>query len=595
MKRLRDYFLLDVSIQNKLLLSGVFLVLVSAAITVGVFYTRFYRETADQTLTRQSALVQQVGLALEEQIRSVEQISNAICTERTLRNILASETPPSWDQLAAMNAVIGSYETRRDIFAVRIFCDTSGPYFLPLSELNNMYWKERMDTSGASRAVFPDPRASGREGEAGARGEESTAALVQIMTYLKSDGWHDACVVVFFSQDRIADLIRRPMELEGEIAYILDAGDQIVADSRGAVSDGGWLNNRALDELVSDRESYARISEGGTDSYVFCADIAGTDWRLVWQIPARSIRRQSHRLLYESIGTYLALLLLAFGVSVLMARSISRRIRVLRERMDAARGEEPVMLEGRLGRDEIGSVMASYNEMLDRLDTLMRQRLDMVEQLNNTEILILRAQIDPHFLYNTLEMIQWMIRNGRPDEAQQAIAELSVYYRRSLNNGRIQCLVADELEHVTMYVSIINRRFDGKIDFLADLPDEMMDCEMPVCVFQPIVENSITHGIFEKPSQEGSIQLMGWMDEEYLYFQISDDGVGMSDEQLQALRHKNESPERSGLGVYNTNERLKMIYGREDIGIDFHSEEGVGTDVTIRIPKQRRNGPRQGI
>ncbi len=80
---------------------------------------------------------------------------------------------------------------------------------------------------------------------------------------------------------------------------------------------------------------------------------------------------------------------------------------------------------------------------------------------------------------------------------------------------------------------------------------------------------------------------MGWMDEDFLYFQISDDGVGMSDGQLQALYHKNEAPERSGIGVYNTNQRLKMIYGREDIGLDFHSEKGMGTDVTIRIPKQR--------
>lgn len=590
MRKLREYLLLDVRIQNKLLIANIVLVLLAAIITVSIFYTRFYRQAVTLTLDRQTALVKQADLALEEQIRDIEQISNAICTDRTLRSVLSLETPASVTELAAVNAVFGSYETRQDIYAVRIYCDTDGWYFLPKSELENKYWKGLMDVSGASRAVFPSHYLSGIgfERELMMSARSPTAAYVQIMSYAAGDAWKTAYAVVYFSQERIGELLRTPISLEDESAYIIDSKNQVVAYSQTEISSGYLLDYEELADLFSGGGDYATLSYNGANTYVSYSDIAGTDWRLVWLIPERGVIRQARLLLYDSVGTYLVLLLLAFGLSILISRSISRRIKTLQEQMDSARGEDPVMIEGKLGRDEIGRVMASYNDMARRIDELMNQKLEMVEQLSDTEIHILRAQIDPHFLYNTLGMIKMMINSGRTEDAQEAIDELSTYYRRSLNNGRIQCLVSDELEHVTMYMNIINRRWSGRIDFMTDLPDEMMDFEMPVCVFQPIVENSITHGIFEKPSREGSIQIMGWMDKDYLYFQISDDGVGMSEEQMEALRHKNEEPERSGIGVYNTDQRLKIIYGREDVGLDFHSVQGEGTDVTIRIPKRRR-------
>jgi len=189
-----------------------------------------------------------------------------------------------------------------------------------------------------------------------------------------------------------------------------------------------------------------------------------------------------------------------------------------------------------------------------------------------------------------LDMIKWLIKANNNDKATKAIVALSKFYRLTLNRGNFLASVAAELEHVSLYIMLMNMRFDEKIEYLIDMPEEMLEYEVPLIIFQPIVENSIQHGLFEKPSKSGKIIITGWIEEDTLFFLISDDGIGMTAEQISGLMSEDaDAGSSSSIGVYNTHKRLQLMCGGDDYGLYYTSEYGKGTDVTLRIRKGLRH------
>ena len=211
-----------------------------------------------------------------------------------------------------------------------------------------------------------------------------------------------------------------------------------------------------------------------------------------------------------------------------------------------------------------------------------------------------------------MDMINWMALSGSGKEVSDAVQNLSKFYRLSLSKKEIYVTIEDELRHIDLYVLLQNMRFDDKIDFIIDVPDEIMECSIPKLVLQPIIENALLHGILEKNTREGTVVVMAWEEmnevsgKEDIVFTISDDGVGMSKEKLRELneslknaetRTKSSTVEKetaagesaivngSGIAVTNTHLRLVLLYGH-GYGLTFRSEEGSGSEVEVRIPKQ---------
>ena len=181
-------------------------------------------------------------------------------------------------------------------------------------------------------------------------------------------------------------------------------------------------------------------------------------------------------------------------------------------------------------------------------------------------------------------MINWMARSGETTQVSEAVNLLSRFYRITLSRGSSFITVREEIEHVTLYVQLQNMRFADKIHFFVDVPDEMLEETIPKLVFQPIVENSILHGILEKPVKEGTIVLMGWIEDETLVFVITDDGVGIPPEKLSTILSGNStSSSGSNIAISNTHKRIRLCYGNQ-YGLSYRSIPGKETEVEIRIP-----------
>ena len=222
--------------------------------------------------------------------------------------------------------------------------------------------------------------------------------------------------------------------------------------------------------------------------------------------------------------------------------------------------------------------------MTDSLQKLMRQQYRSGKAVKSAELRALQAQINPHFLYNTLDLINWEAFEHDAPEISEIAQNLARFYRISLNKGRPVVTIREELEHVSAYVSIENRHFDGSISLAIDVPEEIQALGCINIILQPFVENSIMHGIAQDPSWgKCSIRVSARQEDGDILFTIEDDGPGMTPEQIDAIFEKNTTQRTSGYGVKNIQSRIRLSFG-EDYGVTYDTARKTGTAVFARIP-----------
>ena len=256
--------------------------------------------------------------------------------------------------------------------------------------------------------------------------------------------------------------------------------------------------------------------------------------------------------------------------------------------MRSVKTGKPTPLDSPTEHDEIGDLIETYNYMVTEITHLSEEQVRTASELRTAEFKALQAQINPHFLYNTLDMINWLSKKGENEEVSAAILALSKFYKMTLSKGNIVVTIEEELEHVSLYIKLQNMRYNNKIHYTADIPDNILDYTIPKIIFQPVVENAIQHGIFGKESKEGNIVITGWLEADILVFLISDDGIGISEDKIQdLLAGKIKSSSGSGVGIVNTHNRLQLFYDT-NFGLSYRSRLGEYTEIEIRIPAIRK-------
>lgn len=233
--------------------------------------------------------------------------------------------------------------------------------------------------------------------------------------------------------------------------------------------------------------------------------------------------------------------------------------------------------------DEIGQLTKSFQSMLTKMAILIEDQFKLGHEIKNAELKALQAQINPHFLYNTLDLINWMSMKYNAKEISSLVDALSKFYKLSLSRGEDVISIEDELNHVKAYVMIQNMRFSNGITLETDVSDELKQYGILKILLQPLVENAILHGILEKDDEQGTIRITGWLENGIITLRIQDDGAGMSWEMLQEIPNRILPNEKHGYGIRNIDERIRLNYGSE-YGLTYDSKPGEGTTVEIRIP-----------
>lgn len=388
----------------------------------------------------------------------------------------------------------------------------------------------------------------------------------------------------------IEEILQKANITNDGVVYIQNANGDIVSCSN--TDNYHRIDpNRALiqDAQDDDGASWNKASIGSSDYVVKSRAVENTDWTMVTAIPLTEIFMQSIRIRDLMLLLMLVCGLLSYGLAYLITGATVKRILLLKKKMRLVQeGVLNVEVQSVIP-DEIGELTDSFNHMVKRIRLLVEEQYQNGKEIKNLELKALQAQINPHFLYNTLELINWKaIDNGVPEIAviSQSLAK---FYKLSLNKGKDIVSVEDEINHIRAYVQIQNLRFDNKIKLDVRIDPELYGRDILKLILQPLVENSIIHGILEaRDSEGGTIAITGCLEMNEIVLTVKDDGVGMPAEQAgRLLASGNANDEVQGYGIRNINHRIKLCYGQE-YGLAYRSSPGSGTTVEIRIPNRFR-------
>ena len=283
-----------------------------------------------------------------------------------------------------------------------------------------------------------------------------------------------------------------------------------------------------------------------------------------------------------------AILLAALVSSIVISRALSRPLKGLSRAMRQFEKNADTFTYAPVGgAREVQELSESFSHMVVKIQHLMETVRREEINLRKTELKALQAQINPHFLYNTLDSIAWMCEQGRNDEAVQMVNALAQLFRISISRGHELIPIRSELRHAESYLKIQKHRYKNQFSYRFDVDESCLDFLCNKITLQPIIENAIYHGI-NGLVDEGEIVITLRADGSDVVFTVADNGVGMEEEQIQAILRKERS-DHTGIGIKNVNDRLKIYFG-EGYGITIDSEPDVGTTVTIRMPQVREEG-----
>ena len=342
--------------------------------------------------------------------------------------------------------------------------------------------------------------------------------------------------------------------------------------------------------LKSEDTAALAALEDGTyveDTVIYAVtSVEDSSWRVVGvSFVDELVNRSVREMIGISAGLAGLVLAAALLTSWILSRMLSRPLRGLASAMERfERDADHFSYRPVRGTREVRELSQSFGHMVLRIQQLMSTVRQEEINLRKTELKALQAQINPHFLYNTLDSIAWMCERGRNADAVNMVHALARLFRISISRGHELIPIAKEIEHAESYLQIQKYRYKNQFTYEFDVDPECLDYYCNKITLQPIIENSINHGL-DLLVEEGRIQVEVLQDGEDILFRVRDNGVGMSQEQVDAILEQ-DPEDRTGIGIRNVNDRLRIYFGAP-YGLNITSELDVGTCVEIRMPKVR--------
>lgn len=371
---------------------------------------------------------------------------------------------------------------------------------------------------------------------------------------------------------------------EGIYYYMISRDGQMIYHPRKTEMARGLFEENSLKASGYEEGTYEITTDGHKESVVV-GNIAYTGWKLIGVVPESVQTARINNFRYYIFTTIMVLMMMLLEGNRLISRKISKPIRKLDESVKTyeAGGKTDIYIGGSSEIRHLGySVQRSY----ERIETLMEEIIRQQNERRKSELDALQSQINPHFLYNTLESITWMIEAQKNEEAVIMISELAKLLRVSLSRGKTIIPVKDELQHSRSYMNIQFVRYKERFQMEFQTDKEIEDYCIVKLVIQPILENAIYYGVGNMDEDdEGKITVRGEKKEDDIYIIIEDNGMGMRKEVLEnILKDNNKVPKHgSGVGVINVHSRIQLMFG-EQYGLEIYSEPDEGTRVVIHIP-----------
>ncbi|GFN30462.1 sensor histidine kinase [Paenibacillus xylaniclasticus] len=420
--------------------------------------------------------------------------------------------------------------------------------------------------------------------------------LISIITTVKQRVTHE--IIGFIIIDIDDAIIRRnlslPIEESGFFYIANEAGDPIYTPTDITLAASLWPKPEQISKMLSGEKRYDVDTSHGKPIFIFASPIKSTGWSLVGYVPLQEMMKQAHSIRQLIIVAVVLSIIFAITLHYFTTNRLTRPIHVLKKHMKlAASGYLEAKVTPR-GTDEIADLGRNFNIMLSKIKMLLDQSIKEQQEIKKSEFRALQAQINPHFLYNTLDSIMWMAEAGKKEQVISLVVSLSKLFRISLSKGVDFIPIERELEHLSSYLTIQQIRYRDILDYELHIEESIKPYFILKMTLQPIVENALYHGLKQKRTK-GLIRIRGYAEQNAACFEIEDNGIGMPEEKLTELRQALTEPHlpqaassavSGGFGLHNVYRRIQLYYG-QPYGVTIESTQSVGTKVTIRIPLRK--------
>lgn len=382
-------------------------------------------------------------------------------------------------------------------------------------------------------------------------------------------------LVLLIRETNISSAFRDLPDSSSRDFYITDENGQILSSS----SSGGIYKDFSSYTKISS-ENYKTLTEtdrqffsvDGTDTLFICKSYPDLNWNVINLIPLESLTLDHMVILHNILLISIVVFILSVFFSILCTGTVTAPIQKLVEKMKSASAGKLNISASYSSNDELAVLYNQFNLMMQKIQTLLNDIYEEQNAKQKMEVRLLQSQINPHFLYNTLDSLYFVAIMHGDDQMAEMVEALSDNFKLALNNGSKYIKVADSVKWMQGYMKLQNMRYNNRFELFVDIRREILQRETITFIFQPFIENAMYHGL-EPKIGKGKISLRGWQEQNNMIFTIEDDGVGIDD----------MSRLENGYGVRNVIERIKLNYG-EKYGVTFESSPGNGTKVTIVVP-----------
>lgn len=584
-KRTLDWFHFK-SIQSTMAFAFSCLILFT---TLFISYTTYRLSTnaAEQSSREHtSQLIEQVNTNIDTYITYMANISDMMLSNYDIHEYLMNQTLPNTNDnvnlLQRINFQLSSLlNVRKDISSILVFDNNGNMIPYNNSKLNKFvdptkqsWYKKAIEANG--KVVISSSHVQNII-------QDDYKWVVSLSRELTgNDGKKLGVLLVDLNYSVINDLCNKINLGKKGYIFILDQTGNIVYHPQQQLIYSS-LKNEMIDQVMSVATSNFTTSEGKNSRMYTINESKNTGWKIVGvayvdELVSNKKQIQTYIFMW-GIGFTLVALILSFILSLRISKPIKRLEASMKE-VEKGNFDIQVNIQS---SDEIGQLSKRFNRMTTEIKELMIQNITEQELKRKSELKALQAQINPHFLYNTLDSIIWMAEAKKSEEVVLMVAALARLFRLSISKDQGMITIANEIEHIKSYLTIQKMRYKDKLDFEIDVDKQILSKKVFRIILQPLVENSIYHGI-KHYAGVGIVRITGKIVGECILLQVIDNGIGMTAESIRRVFEKpDKSQGGSGIGVSNVNQRIRLNFG-EQYGITFESELGQGTTANIWLP-----------
>ena len=578
---LKNLSIKNLSIQSSIFMYFTVTAIIAIALISLIIFQRFTNSLNATIIEENSGIVGQLGESVDSYLRNAMKVSDSI-----YYNVIKNTDISNDDIKKGMNLIYVNNDNMIDDIAL---ISGKGELIesmpaLRLKDNSNVlekdFFKKSMAESEYINFSMPHIRDLFDRNESSYSWVISLSRAVEVTDEGKAT---QALLLINLNYRYFEEIFSNVNLGNGGYVYLTnDRGDIIWHPKQNGIYSGRFNEDNKYAATLKDGITVENLR--GKNITLNVRTIGYTGWKLVGVTPSAALGIDGIKFRFFVLFVADLFLFLLAMINAFISDKISNPIK----RLDGSVREiESGNLDVEIvpsGSYEVEHLGKSIKNMPGRIKVLMSDLVAEHNAKRKSEFDTLQSQINPHFLYNTLDIIVWMIENENSDKAVNIVTALAKFFRISLSKGKNIITVKDEVEHVRNYLMIQNMRFKNRFEYSIDVDEKVLSYSSLKLMLQPLVENAIYHGM-EFMDGDGEIDVKVFKEDNSLYFTITDNGLGMSEDMVETLLSKNFVPSKkgSGIGVKNVNERIKLYFGSE-YGLKVESEPDEGTKITIHLP-----------